>query len=381
MRKKLKIIIVLFLIVSAILVSSGCWDALSINDRNVCTSVVMDKRDGAYSFYVEIVQIQGGGSSQESSGAPNTTVVKCSGPSFIEARNDLDRELNKPLFLGAVQELIITKCAAEEGINEYLYRVRDIQEYRKTMYLLITSAKPEDILNLKPENSQTVGFAVENAFDAQVNQGSISVIRLEDVLQKIYSTNDNFILSNLEIEGGQPVIYGYSVFHDGKDIGNLPIEESKAIAFLNADMPNKPRGNYIVPYDNAQLTVDAMCIKRDIKARYKDGIITFTLGMGFDGLEMYTSSSKPITDQDKKQVKQELRETIEKELADAIRTSQKDFMLDYLGFSEYFRTAYPDAYDNMNWDEVFPNVQFVINANVNIIPDKTLDYGVKRESK
>lgn len=381
MCKKLRIIAVLIFIISAVVVSSGCWDALAINDRDICTAVVMDKSDGMYHFYVEIVQLETGSQEQGGTGAPKTAVVEGSGYTLIEARNDLDKVLNKPIFLGAVPALIVTRSAAEEGIEEYFYRIRDIQDYRKTMKILITSAKPEDILGTKPENSETIGFAVDNAFNTQLDLGNIAEMRLEDVLQRTYSTNDSYILNNIGIENGHPVIYGYSVFHGGKDLGAVPVEDCKPIAYLEANMSKKPRGNYVVPYDNAQLTIEATCTKRDIKADCENGKITFTLNMGFDGLEMYSSSPDPITVDDKKQIKKSLEETITKEISDAIETSQNEFKMDYLEFSEYFRMAYPDAYDKMDWNEEFPKAQFIINVDVEIAPDKALDYTVKRESK
>jgi hypothetical protein len=44
------------LILAAALMS-GCWDARNIDDLDICTAVVLDYKDGEYTFYTEIINI------------------------------------------------------------------------------------------------------------------------------------------------------------------------------------------------------------------------------------------------------------------------------------------------------------------------------------
>jgi hypothetical protein len=107
----------------------------------------------------------------------STAIVQGAGENFAKARSEIDRELNKPVYLGAVQSLIMTEKMADNGIEEYAYRVRETAEYRKTMDMIITPDDPENILNFRPENSATVGFAIEDTLQNLLKRASYFICR------------------------------------------------------------------------------------------------------------------------------------------------------------------------------------------------------------
>jgi hypothetical protein len=128
MLKVIKTSVLLILILSTVFLDSGCWDALSLDQTDINIITMQDKTDKGYAFYAEVLDVKKGGSSGEQAQAGGnknlTEVIKGVGKSLTEARSDLDRQLNKPIFLGAVQETIFTENFAKAGITEYIYRVR-----------------------------------------------------------------------------------------------------------------------------------------------------------------------------------------------------------------------------------------------------------------
>lgn len=212
-----------------VLLTAGCWDALDVEDRDISTAVVVDYSNGEYFAYVEIAavtsKIQSARSEQGGGQPPSTNVVKASGKTLAELRMSLDKLLNKPVFLGAVQALILTEGMADNGIEEYVYRVRQMIEYRKTMDVIVTPDNPADFLGIIPANEMTVGFAVEDTLESLLDQGATFHMSLADLLEKLASQNPCYLLATLSVVNDQISLIGYTVFSAGYREGFIPYEE------------------------------------------------------------------------------------------------------------------------------------------------------------
>lgn len=51
-RKAISILMML-----AVVMTGGCWDASDLEDLDICTAIVVDYKGGEYAFYAEIVDI------------------------------------------------------------------------------------------------------------------------------------------------------------------------------------------------------------------------------------------------------------------------------------------------------------------------------------
>ncbi len=128
MAKRIPKILIVLIVV--LFTTSGCWDSTNIEDRDICTSVIADKDGDTYTFYVEVpdISLKFQNSQSEQGANLKASIVKGSGKSYAEARTALDRALNKPVYLGAVQSLILTERLADSGIDEYALRLRQLIE-------------------------------------------------------------------------------------------------------------------------------------------------------------------------------------------------------------------------------------------------------------
>lgn len=373
-KKAVKIILPIILILLSI---SGCWDSIDIEERDICTCVIVDKVDDEFVFYVEISgissKIQNPRSEQDSGQQTSASVIKGSGKSYAEARAQLDKELNKPLYLGAVQTLILTERLADSDIEEYTLRLRQLTEYRKTMDVIVTPDDPEEFLKVQPENASAVGFAIEDTLETLIKLGDAH-LSLADVLQKLESKNACFLMNTLSVKEGHISLIGTAVFDKGKRIGFIPENESHGLVYIAASMRNKPKFDYVITIEDKTVTLETTLKRRSIKANYDGDKPTFNLDLSYDAVVLYPSERIKITDDMRREFAGLLKEQIEGDIRKAIDTSQKEFACDYLSFSEPFRIAYPQAFDAINWHEEFKKAEFNINTSVKIIPNKTVDY-------
>ena len=367
--------IVSFYVVLTLLLMCGCWDAHSIEDMSICTAVVVDYEGGEYSFYVEIVNTTPSkNSGEESTGGQKTTVVKGSGDSFAQARVELDKALNRPIYLGAVQSLIMTEEMADNGIEEYAYRVRELPDYRKTMDMIITPDSPMDILKIKPENVSTVGFAIEDTLQALQEQGATFHMSLTDVLQKLSSHNKAFLLATLGIKSGQIALLGYSVFDGGQRKGFIADEKSLGILYLiQIGEKATPTYLYVVKVDQVDYTLETLLKYEDITVTWDGVKASYVIDLDFSAEMLYQSSGAPISKQTKNSIQAELLNQLREDVTDAIRASL-DYGCDYLSFSEPFRIKYPDVYEQLDWAAAFKDSEFAFNIDVQVKDNDAYEY-------
>lgn len=360
----------------SVILMGGCWDAINIEDREICTAVVVDREDDGYTFYVEVAAItsflQNPSSEMGTPKQPMTNTISAHGDSFATAREALDRELNKPVFIGAVQALVMTERMAKDGIAEYIYRIRELTDYRKTMDIVVTPDEPNEFLNTKPENASAVGFAIEYTLDNQYRKGRTVHITLAHVLEKLASRNKCYLTNLMSGVSGQLTLIGYAIFSGSKMIGTIPIEQANGVILISSD--SIPDLRYVVPTGDTAVTVKATRGGRSVNTEYKNGKIYYSIALHIDATELYPKTGEIITYKMQEEIKRNLGEMIAKDVFNALKTSRDEFGCDYMSLSEPFRIKYTDIFDNMDWESAFKSAEFSINIDVDLGPDKTLDY-------
>lgn len=367
--------IVSIYLVMIVLLTCGCWDALSIEDMSICTAVVVDYEDSEYSFYVEIVNTTPSKStSDESAGGQKPAVVKGSGDNFAQARVEIDKALSKPIYLGTVQSLIMTEEMADNGIEEYAFRVREMPDYRKTMDMIITPDSPMDLLKQKPENASSVGFAIEDMLQALQEQGTTFHMSLTDVLQKLNSQNKAYLLSTLGMKNGKIAFLGYSVFDGGQRKMFIPQEKSLGILYLiQIGEKATPTFLYVVNADQVDYTLKASLKHEDIAVTWDGMKASYVINLDFSAELLYQSVDTRIAENVKNAIQAGLLTQLRENVTEAIRTSL-DCGCDYLSFSEPFRIKYPDVYEQLDWPTAFRNSEFTFNIDVQVKDNDAYDY-------
>ncbi|MDP4109560.1 MAG: Ger(x)C family spore germination C-terminal domain-containing protein [Bacillota bacterium] len=366
---------------------AGCWDSLDINNRDICTAVIADQERGAYSFYAEIANVtakvqqggqnggQGGGGDQ----GPATYIARGHGESFAETRLSIDNNINKQIFLGAVQALIITENMAKKGILQYAYRIRQSLDYRKTMDVLVTSDRPDNFFSVKPENSSTVGFAINYTLRSLERSGKTFHMSLDDLLQKLASKNPSYLLSSVSVKNGQIMLSGYSVFDGDKDIGFIPYEKAKGTIFLMLGGGGKSKFDYPVMDGEESVTFEVSLKSMKIKADYSMGKVSFTLDMKFTARLLYPSNAVRITSEKLDKIREKLKKQLESEISEALFLSRAYYKCDYFSMSEAFRIAHPGAYKKMIWKDEFVKASFSTNIKVDLKKNYSIDYNPGKE--
>lgn len=361
-------------IVFIILALAGCWDSRDLEDRSILTCLLIDKTENTYAFYAMIAGINagkqdnGGGSSQSSQAV--CAMVKGGGKTYMEARKNVDSQLEQPIFLGAVQSIIITERLAKQGIDEYIMRLRQTPEYRKTVSMVITAEDPEKLINFKPKNEISIGFGIDSVLKNLVDSGEAFPISLAKILGIMATPNDAYVLYTIGIKSNLDMT-GYSVFQGGKLKGFIPREKSKGLVYLKS---NDARFEYQAPSPEGNVTVLVRDFKKNIQPQYDGGKISFDLSLDINTELLYPDKSIRVLDEENRQIIYNLQNVILDEIADTIRTSQQKFKCDYLDFYNIFRIRYPEEIKAIEWNKAYQKAEFRIKVSVSLDRTTTIHY-------
>mgnify|MGYP001287885907 CR=1 FL=1 len=345
---------------------TGCWDARAVNDLNLCTMVVLDKKGDEFSFTLEIAKITASG---ESGGPKKQSYLMGSGKSLSEARADVDTQNDKPLFLGTVRALVLTEATAANDFAEYMFRLRENQEYRQKVNIAITGEDPKALTEYEDESDQPAGFVIDDTIHAMQNSGQTCAVSTEEYINDILSKR-GFVIQHIKLQDKQIKIDGYSVFRDAKLVGFIPIEDSHGMAYL---ISRNPLRFYRLPGDSGFITAEVELKRREIKPSYQNGKIRFQVRLAFKATIQYTNDTDlfPLNDQNIQKYSDDLNQVLASEVRTAVDQSQKQFQSDYLALGEEFRLAYPDEFERMDWQAEYQAAEFDISTSVDCsISDK-----------
>lgn len=367
--KYLKLLTIIFIV---LLPASGCWDAKDINDQEIVTAALIDRTDTGYVYYVEIASISGSASGDESAkGVKKPIIVKAEGKDFVEARENLDRELNKPVFLGASHAVIVTDRMAAADIEGYLLRLRELHDYRKTIDIVVIHGDPEDFMSINPANQQSVGFAIDSTITGLTSAGEWFHFTLADVMAILSSPYKHYVLCTFANRNGEVTLIGFTVFSGGVKTGFIPAEDCKSIVLMNSRSPHIWLN---IPYKDMQVAVDVRLIKKRITPYYTNDKPSFDVDLSLKATLLYPEKEKRITDEAKEEIKKSVQSELQKELEDTFSKSQTEYQYDCFGLHDYFRIYFPDEYKKMNWAEEYETVAAHFTTSLDLEISDLIDY-------
>ena len=302
-------------------------------------------------------------------------LVKGKGETLLEVRADLDRQLDKPLSLSEVRSLILTEDFAKEHLLEYLYRLRADESYRKKVIIVTTRDNLDALFKALNGQEESLGYSAENTLATLEGLGGVFTRSASRLLENLSGTYTGILIPCIGLQDQQTALTGYSVVHDDRVIGFIPIEACKGLNLLKTDSATN---YYVIPYKQFQLSVEVVLTDREIKATYENGRPAFKISLKLDATLEYGDKKTPynFTDTDNQAVTGILKQIIEQDVRDAVYQAQYTFKTDYLQLDDAFRVAYPEVYDSMDWNVSFGEATISAEAEVNLKPTIRVDYSV-----
>lgn len=350
------------------LLFTGCWDSLDIEQKDIHISETIDFKDNEYIFYSEVANFTG---QSEGSNKPgkNTSVeiINAHGGSFVQARKSLESKSSKTVYLGASRLLIFTHRLANKSFEEYLNRSRSQNDTRKSLKVVTTSTEPETLLGSRPDNSFSVGFAIDAILDQMIRDGTAVHVDIGNVLQALAVKKVGFLIPEVNLDEGQAAVIGYTVFKDAKILGIIPIEKSQGILwFLN------PKASSVceISIDGEKYILNIHLKRKKIYPLYEKDKLTIQISMAFTAEVFYSAKAILLNDDQVQKIEAALGEQTKQDIIQTVAASQKEYETDYLGIYRYFRAKYNAAFKTMDWQKVYSQADVSVETEVKILKSK-----------
>jgi Ger(x)C family germination protein len=378
MARHVKHCLQLFVVILLALQVGGCMDSQDINKKMIVTTVTVDKVGDEYCFYAEIANIQAGSSGGSGGTAPMGSkyfYVKGCGKTMSEARLDIDRQLDQPIYLSGVRTLLLTERFAntDDEFTQYLYRLRSDETYRKKVITVTTHSDLDEMFKRLNMRNISVGYSIDNTVTTLEQQGEAFSRTTSRLLENVSSLYSGVLVPCIDLREDEMILSGYSVVNGNRVTGFIPIEDCKALNILKAD---NARTFYDVPYLDKLFTVKTTLDKRSVTAYYQNSEISYLFKLHFKATVEYGSSRTPydLNKDALKEMENTLKQTMLVELIEAVNQAQTVYKTDYLQLDDTFRIKYPAVFDKLDWQTEFLKAKFYWDIKIDLGVSPSLNY-------
>ena len=371
MRKKVTLAALYF---ALLFLLCGCWNYKGLNEIAIVSGIAvdMDPENGGYKVVYEVVDL-----SNVKSGGPKPKLVEAEGKTIFDAARNAKRRLEKKLYFGNNQILVISEGIAKSGELLHLidWFLRDA-ELRETAHVIVSQEKTAaELLSVKGINNVIVGYEMENiVIDDQATTSSTSSLMLYQIFDTLKTEGLSLTLPAFhKINNDEEVISevnGVAVFKAETMLGYLTPEESKYFLFILNEVEG---GILTLPAnegekDDVSLEISESKTKQSYSI--EDGklkIIVDTetrvylaeIGTKFDALDEEKIASLEAATGAK----------LKHEIENVIKKVQTEYRSDIFGFGNMIRKKNKKLWSSVSsyWDDLFPTLDVSVNSKINIV--------------
>ena len=376
----------LILVISLIIVCTGCFNYSELNDYAIATGMAIDKSDDGYEVSTLI-------SNSPKSNEKNYTTVVYSGKgkTIYEAIKEIGLISPKELYIGHLSILIISDSVAKDGINSVLEFLLQEPRSKKNFYVALSKGnKAKDVLSITSPLTDFPSQNLATNLKATTNlQGSISAIDFNTLLYKLVNRGVDLTLNGFTIVGdikngvkesnmetNKPASYikltNQAIFKDDKIIAWANKNESRGINIIN----DKIHEMYIkVKCDDGYIVVDTNTLETKKSVDKKGNVRLNTTGKA--SISEITCDIDLTRPSNIKRIENKVNNKIKELESKAINLSKKN-STDIFGIGLMYYQDYPDSYNKIkDYDKFYKNVKFKSNVDIKINTSGSIKQSLK----
>lgn len=346
---------------------SGCWDVEEVNHRATPNALYFDvgEQDNVQlgiNMHVPGT-LQPPINNMEHQFEKNHSVLFAEGKSSVEAWSKLQTMTSRNIFFGQLSAIIVSDKYAARDIADSLDFIGRIPVVSGDTQLLITKDDPKELLELKNKGNFIPGNYIEQYFQSPYKAMMAKPIKLFEVLARTDNKTADPYFPMISSAQGNYVISRTAVFSGNRMVGELDQQETQAFSMLtgaSTGLLSVPVGeNDIVSY----LLTDT---KNKIVPHYTNGgTLAFDIQVEVEGIVTETNPYRgPLEMEDKKRMDRAAEDYLQGK-TEKLLVKLQGLNSDPVGFGEKLRSRYPDRWENTDWHQVFPQVQFSVDVKFN----------------
>lgn len=405
--------LILSILLTSLIVCSGCYDSIEVDDQTYIIAMGFDKGKveplKMTLQYANATAINSGGSNGGGgSSSGNVVNVSAEATTIAGGINQMNSYIGKQIDVSHALLLVFSEAYAKQGIAEYLRGITRNRDFRPTMYIAICRGSAEDYLNaIKPiqetdpskyyqllySKFNTTGYSIDsniykfyNAMESSAVQSTANLVGVNKYTSTKEFTEDastyknkghmipfegDFKAGDLPRIGDQKgELMGLAVFNGDKLVGELDGEASMNyqmitgefnIATLTIPDPMVP-GKYVIlnikqsrrPVSTVDISSSSPKIHTKIQI---EGDITIIQS----GYNYESTKNLPILDE-------AIAAFLKKDIEYLVNKTIKDYKSDIFGFGKVVKKQFLtiDKWEAYDWLNKYKNATFSVDVDMKI---------------
>ena len=381
----------ILIIISVILLASGCYNYQELNDYAIATGMAIDYEDDQYEVSM-LISNSPKSSNEGSSGDYQTVVYSGKGDTIYDAIKEIGLISPKEIYFGHLSIVILSEDLAKKGINSSLEFLLQEPRSKKNFYVaLAKDAKAKDILSISTPltdfPSETLANNIKITNDLQ---GSVVSTNFNTLLYYIINDGVNPVLNGFKLIGNEekgaktsntetnlPKAYvkltNLGIFKGDKLVSWASKDESRGINIINDHI----RELYIqIKCDSGYIVIATEKMNTTKKVDKKGNVTVNVKGNG--AINEITCNIDLSKQETIKEITNKVNKKVKSFAKKGIKISQK-YKTDLFGIGLKYYQEYPKSFKKIDdWNEYYANIDFKINVDVNLNSTGSIEQTLER---
>lgn len=368
---KMKRISCIFIIVMCLMVLSGCWDKVEINDRAFVLGMGIDLKENSDDFMMSLAIPNLPVITGQSSGGEPAFVKEVTDQSILGAFKKMSTRVNKQINIENLQVIVfgIDLLSDPTKVKEVFDHFERNPSYSRNLPVVVSRSTANEILNIKPEGSQVVGGYIGGIYKNNSQYVSIfNKMFLGEMLKEALEYNGTFIIPEVTGENNEVMLGGSAVMKEFEFQGWLNESEVRSIAWVREGAKDTQ-----VNFEFMGTAIPFVFTNSEQKVYFdlKDNHLFITIDIFTEGevTEFIFYEEELLTDEEYIQLMENsLALEMENEIEAVIRRMKNEFKADLLRLNETLKIKDKDLYlqTKDNWDEYFSASDVDVNVEVKV---------------
>lgn len=362
-----------YLSLVSIFILTACWDQRLLKDHSLILAIGYDLSDGDKIRKIVSFPREIDSSTEESQGRGESEIVMTKGDTVKDAERKIDQIIPTKFDRSKAKVVILGTELAKSGIFHPLDSLyRDLRGPLNAK-VVITESTAKKTLKVKERYGQMVSDYLTDLLKSVEISGIIYEHNIQSICPILLSEGEDIILPYMTLrnEGQEAFVEGLALFSGDQMTGKLSTEESIMLIILLGNHSPRAKINFQISdneekfYDNfVDFTVKKM--KRKLKVEMNDKNIVASIDVNLR-IEVDEFPKDHLA---KREQAEKLEGEITKQFQElASKTIQKiqEANNDSLAIGQKVKAYYYEEWKNLNWKDVYPNINIQPNFKVEII--------------
>lgn len=377
------------LILSSLLLLTGCWNNLELDDTALVHGVGLDKSDGQLEMSVEIIKPigQGGGQSGGQSGGQGGNqggeqhiVLTKKADTFLEGDRELVRYAKRRLDFGHCNVWIIGEKLSKEDFVHPIDIARRDQMFRLKSYLFVTNDEPSDILNTSTLYENLASVEIVSALEETQFVAAFTPIQVREFYKLIEGPTHSAYTPMISIkkEGKQVFtsIDRTAVIKGQHKVGELDTKETMGLNFLL----NKVKGGDVEVSldDKERVSLEISKATTKIKPQLKGNQLRVDIQTKLEGTLADNMTGNHINQHFFNEIESKISQQVEEDMQSTLE-KLKELNTDITGIGLKTYQAYPKQWHKIrsDWGDIFADADITIDVDTNITTQGLINESVE----